>query len=352
MKAVSLFSGAGIGESRLNEINIDVTTGNELIESRANIYSQLVPTSTMINGDIRDEIIFDQLLANSPTNLDLLIATPPCQGVSIAGKNRKADQQVADDRNYLLFSVIKYIQLVRPKYVLIENVPQYLDLALPHKGQLKSVTQILWEEFGAEYEIDWQVINCADLGVPQSRRRSFIKLFIKGADWPWPEYVSQQLTLSDVIFDLPSLEAGQSSEIKWHFARKHSESHVLWMSHTPTGCTAFENPVFFPKKENGDPIKAYSTTYRRMRWDRPSSAITMRNDAISSQMNVHPGRKKQKGTYSDARVLTPLELLKVNSMNIEQWNGVEAPESVVRKVLGEGVPPLAINQILRPLVGK
>ena len=87
-----------------------------------------------------------------------------------------------------------------------------------------------------------------------------------------------------------------------------------------------------------------------MYWDKPAPAITMRNDAISSQMNVHPGRKRKNGTYSDARVLTPLELLIINSMDIKQWNNIEENEVLVRRVLGEGVPPLALNKILLPLV--
>ena len=87
-----------------------------------------------------------------------------------------------------------------------------------------------------------------------------------------------------------------------------------------------------------------------MYWDKPAPAITMRNDAISSQMNVHPGRRNIDGTYSDARVLTPLELLLVNAMNIDEWNKIDAEETLIRKVLGEGVPPRALNKIIEPLV--
>ena len=76
----------------------------------------------------------------------------------------------------------------------------------------------------------------------------------------------------------------------------------------------------------------------------------MRNDAVSSQMNVHPGRKMKDGTYSDARVLTPLELLLINTMDTEVWKTIEAEENLVRKVLGEGVPPMALNKIIEPLV--
>ena len=171
---------------------------------------------------------------------------------------------------------------------MIENVPQYLKLHLPHKGKLRTVEEILNLEFSGEYQIESQIINCADLGVPQSRKRAFIKLFPKNKTWAWPEHVKNQTLLEEVIGELPSLESGEDSGIPWHFARTHSPDHIEWMSNTPTGHSAFENPVHFPKGKDGKPIKAYNTTYRRMSWDKPAPAITMRNDAISSQMNVHP----------------------------------------------------------------
>lgn len=350
MKAISLFSGAGVGESRLAEIGVKVVGANELVEDRASLYSRVDPISRMVSGDIQNPTVFEKLLNFAPANLDLLIATPPCQGVSVAGKNRLAEQQLEDERNHLLFPIIDFINEVTPRNILIENVPQYLKLQLPHKGRLRSVEEILNMEFGDIYRVESRVINCADLGVPQSRKRAFIKLFKKGKKWDWPERVDEQVLLKDVISHLPTLESGEKSGIPWHFARNHSIDHIRWMKNTPTGMSAFDNEVHFPQGKNGEPIKAYNTTYRRMYWDKPAPAITMRNDAISSQMNVHPGRKLKDGTYSDARVLSPLELLLVNSMNVDDWNRIGAEENLIRKVLGESVPPLAINRIIEPLV--
>lgn len=351
MKAISLFSGAGIGESRLSEIGIDVILANELRNERAQLYRLINPHSQIVQGDIIDNSIFQLIVGHTTSPIDLVIATPPCQGVSIAGKNRKDVQQLADQRNYLLFPIIEAIKAVRPVYALIENVPQYLKLVLPHMGKLQTVEQILRAELGDLYSVESLVWDCADLGVPQSRKRAFIKIFEKGKNWPWPRKADQQICLKEAIGDLPSLEAGEVSGIPWHFARKHAKKHVEWLAHTPTGKTAFDNPVYFPKGINGVRIKAYETTYRRMRWDRPAPAITMRNDAISSQTNVHPGRLKRNGQYSDARVLTPLELFIINSMELAPWQTITASEVLVRRVLGEGVPPLAMNRIIGPLVG-
>ena len=231
----------------------------------------------MFAGDILEKKVFNSILEATPSKLDLLIATPPCQGVSIAGKNRLSSQQIEDERNHLLFPILKFIKETNPKHVLIENVPQYLKLFLPFKGQLRIVQEILEMEFSNSYQIESQVINCADLGVPQSRKRAFIKLFPKNKKWEWPTYVSKQKLLEETIGNLPSLESGEDSEIPWHFARSHSADHIQWMRHTPTGHSAFDNSVHFPKGKDGKPIKAYNTTYRRMSWDKPAPAITMRN---------------------------------------------------------------------------
>lgn len=163
--------------------------------------------------------------------------------------------------------------------------------------------------------------------------------------WNWPDTVTKKTTVRDAIGDLPSLEAGESSEIKWHFARKHDKRHVEWMKHTATGTSAFSNEIFYPQKEDGTRIKGYESSYRRIKWDEPAPTITIRNDAISSQRNVHPGRLKEDGTYSDARVLTPYELMILTSLPSD-WNiPDDTPEILIRQVIGESIPPLMVEKI-------
>ena len=84
--------------------------------------------------------------------------------------------------------------------------------------------------------------------------------------------------LQEAIGDLPSLEAGESSNIKNHYARKHPLNHVVCMRYTPTGKSAYDNDEYFPKKDNGEKIKGFKNTFKRMRWDRPAPTITMRNE--------------------------------------------------------------------------
>lgn len=345
IKGVSLFTSAGVGEAFLRDIGVKIVVANELLEDRAKLYSSLYKDTNMIVGDILNKKVFKEIIDKSGKNIDLLIATPPCQGMSMAGKNRDQKAMLSDQRNHLVFKIIDFINIKKPKYILIENVPTFLKIKLPFKNKLLTLEEILVSLYGKDYEIEARVMDTSEYGVPQKRTRAIIKMNKKGLHWSWPTKEKSK-TVREVIGHLPSLEAGQKSNTPWHFARKHSTDHILWMKNTPTGKSAFENKKHYPQKDNGSKIKSYMTTYRRIKWDEPSPTITMRNDAISSQLNVHPGRKLKDGTYSDARVLTPLELMLLSSLP-ENWNiPQDTPEILIRKCLGESVPPLLLKKVI------
>ena len=90
INAISLFSSAGIGELLLKNTSVNVLLANELIQKRADCYSFLHKDSKMLCGDIRDIEIKDKIINFSKeNNVKMLIATPPCQGFSTVGKNKK-----------------------------------------------------------------------------------------------------------------------------------------------------------------------------------------------------------------------------------------------------------------------
>lgn len=346
LKGLSLFSGAGIGETYFSNIGIDIVVANELLEKRANLYRALNPNTSVICGDITNPAIFNKIISSIPEKLDFLLASPPCQGMSVAGKNRCQKALASDKRNYLITYVIKAIKLTHPDYVLIENVPALFKLKLNYDSRYLTVLEILKSEFGNEYIIDSDVVDASDYGVPQVRLRAIIKLHRFNTQWPWPQK-KKKVTVEQAIGHLPSLESGQRSSIKWHFARKHSPENILWMKHTPTGESAFSNPIFFPQKKDGTRIRGYNSSYRRIRWDTPAPTITIRNDCIASQRNVHPGRLLPDGTYSDARVLTPLELMLLDSLPSD-WNiPDDTPELLIRQCIGESIPPLMLEEIVK-----
>lgn len=348
LKGLSLFSSAGIGEAYLSDIGVDIICANEIMKKRADLHSILYPNCKTICGSITDKDIFNEIIETSQ-GIDFLLASPPCQGMSIAGKNRNQNTMISDDRNFLINYVFDAIEILQPKYVMIENVSQLLKIKLPYNGELLKIVDILKDKFGMHYKIESKIVDAADYGVPQTRIRAIIKMYLKTTEWKWADHVKKKVTVKDAIGHLPSLEAGETSLIKWHFARPHTQENILWMRHTPTGCTAFKNKIYYPKKADGSKIRGYESSYRRIKWDEPAPTITIRNDCIASQRNVHPGRQNEDGTYSDARVLTPLELMLLNSLP-DNWNIPDnTPEILIRQVIGESIPPLMIKKLVNEI---
>lgn len=350
MNGVSLFSSSGIGELFLIKNGIKIKVANELIKRRAELYNVIHKDSSMICGDINNDIVFNKIIKKAKEEkCKFLIATPPCQGFSLAGKNKNLSEMQLDERNYLFLKVIELVKIQKFDYVIIENVPRFLQLVLPYKGKLLSPESILSNELGKNYNIDVQIYNSAEYSIPQTRKRAIIKIYKKNLNWPPPKKHKKQITLRESIGHLPTLESGQKSKIKWHFARVHSDSHILTMRHTPEGKSAFQNKKYFPKTKDGLVPKGFATTYSRLKWDEPSPTITMRNDAISSQRNVHPGRKLKNGTFSDARVLTIKELFLLTGLGDDFDLPTNTSEILIRQVIGECVPPGLIYEITKSI---
>lgn len=345
MNGLSLFSNVGIGEYFLKKNNIHIKVANEVIEKRAQFYAKNYPDSECIIGDIRFENISNLVIEKAIYHkCDFIIATPPCQGMSVLSNIK--DKR--DKRNNLIYETIHIIKSVKPKYVLIENVPQIQKTLIDIDQNPVNIIDYIRNSL-LDYTLNIKVVNCMDYGIPQNRKRTIILLSRSDVkEWKFKETKTRIKTLFDTIGHLPSLESGQSSSIKFHYAINHNDNHILWMKHTPTGKTAIDNPVHYPQKE-GRRIKCYRSAYRRLRWDKPASTITTNSAFISSQNNVHPGRKQIDGTYSDARCLTILEIMLLTGLD-KHWKIPEwASDKFIREVIGEGIPPMLIFELTRDL---
>lgn len=337
-----MFSSAGIAETYLPKINIQIKLANELIPERANYYKHFYPNVEMITGDIQDENVYKSFISKAEKlKPKFLLATPPCQGMSSLGKK---DYDV-DERNFLIFDVFKVIDKLMPDIIVIENVPKFLKLYFPFDGKNLKISEILTQKYGGKYNIYINIVNAKDYGVPQSRPRAVIILTKDGYSWSLPPK-EKEITLREAIGYLPSLKNGEHSNIKYHYALKHSEMQVECMSHTKEGCSALRNPVYYPKNKNGVKVSGFHNTYKRMRWDAPCPARTTNSGMISGHNNVHPGRPLPDGTVSDARALSLLELLIVSSIPTD-WNlPNDYKESFVREIIGEAIPPLLLKKML------
>lgn len=349
IKAISVFSSAGIGELLLKNTNVEVVAANELLPKRAECYSHFYPNTDMYCGDITLEETQDYMVsAAQKSGAKMLIATPPCQGLSTLGKNKKQIHYEKDRRNYLILSALNIIDRCDFDYVLIENVPTFLEMYFPYENDYFKLEEILNKKYSSKYKIEARVLNAKDYGICQSRPRAIIKMYKPDKKWSWPSE-ENEITLREAIGYLPSLESGESSDIPWHFAKKHNERAVLALKHTPTGKSAIANEVYYPKKEDGTRIKGFHNTFKRMDWDQPCPTRTTFSGSMSSHNNVHPGRLLPDGTYSDARVLTLLETFIVSSIPEDIDFPKDSTDTFIRTVIGESIPPKLMMKVIEKI---
>ena len=376
MRALSLFANIGVAEAYLDKIGVDVVLANELIKRRAELYSAIYPHTEMICGDITEKNTYEEIKSKSiAEKIDIVIATPPCQGFSRACRN----QDENDSRNLLIMPVISLVKEIQPKYVFIENVPQLLETEVTINGNKTLIQNYIESDLGNQYHINVNQINTENYGVPQSRKRTIILLTRKDQKvvWELPDESEDKVTLEDVIGDLPPLDpfikdvdeeefkglfpeyekkkAAAAKVSIWHQPPIHIKRQVITMIHTPTGKTAFDNEKYIPRKEDGSAVKGYKSTYRRLRWIDPASTVTMDNRKISSQNNVHPGHylgvdDNGDVLYSDPRVLSLFELMRVMSLPDDWPLPSDANVAFVRSVIGEGIPPLFVKKVFEKIV--
>lgn len=373
LKGLSMFANVGIAETYLNEVGIDIVIANELIEDRAKFYRHLNPEVDMIVGDITNEDIFNQVKNKAiDKQVDFMIATPPCQGMSCAGR-----KDPLDPRNFLIYYAIEMAKTLKPRFILIENVTMQQHTKIEYNGKSIYIPEYVENELGNEYVFNKnRIVNSMDYGVPQSRQR-YIYLLVRKDEqvhWEFPEKESTVITLRDAIGHLPTLDpcirekneqwrfpdfekkkAEGLKVSKWHYPPMHGWRNVEWMIHTPSGKSAFQNETFFPQTK-GRRVKGAPRTYMRMFWDKPATTVMQNSNVISAFSTVHPGRcviesdDDAQRIYSDARALSIYELLIVSSLpldwDIPNW----ASDTLIRQVIGEGIPPMLIKKALISLI--
>ncbi len=158
MNVVSLFSGAGGLDLGFIKAGHTIVWANDLFHDAVATYKRNLGNH-IIEKDIKD-IDSDEI-----PDCDIVIGGFPCQGFSVANTKR----HTSDERNALYKELLRVIRDKRPKFFLAENVKGILSL---NKG--KSFKMIMTDFTSSGYKVQYQVLNAADYGVPQSRERVII----------------------------------------------------------------------------------------------------------------------------------------------------------------------------------
>ena len=310
MNYVELFSGAGGLSLGFEEVGFKNVFSVEYNQQIAKTYQRNFPQNKLIIADIR--ILNDEeiLKLSEGKKIDVIIGGPPCQGFSLAGNIGRTF--VEDERNYLFKEFVRVVSLLKPSVFVMENVAR---MARHNKGKTIEEVKKSFEDIG--YEVQYQVLQAADYGVPQKRQRIFV-VGTLGQDFFYPEKtLSDYMTVKEAIDDLPPLQSGEKSEVPNHFAMKHSQQMLEKMSYVKDGGDRNSIPIEIRPK-SGDIRK-----YIRYNSNLPSVTVT--------------GDMRKVFHYNQNRALTPRELARLQSFPDEfvfEGNSIN-----IQQQIGNAVPP-------------
>ncbi|WP_278686977.1 DNA (cytosine-5-)-methyltransferase [Alistipes finegoldii] len=371
---ISLFSSAGIGCYGFKQENFYCIATVELLERRLKIQSynhKCFYNSGYICGDMTTQETKDKVFAElarwkkgySITDLDVLIATPPCQGMSVANHKKKDELK----RNSLVVESIKMTQQIKPKFFIYENVRAFLSsVCTDVDGNDKTIKEAIDTNLSGNYNILYRVLNFKEYGNPSSRTRTLVigvRKDIKEVS-PFDVFPDKQpeKTLRQTIGHLPSLvKMGEiwDKDI-YHNFRKYSAHMEAWIADIKEGQSAFDNTdiskiphtvkdgiIVYNAKKNGD-------KYTRQYWDKVAPCIHTRNDILASQNTVHPSDNR---VFSIREVMlmmsvptsfvwTDTPFCELNAMSDKQKQDfLKREEMNIRQNLGEAVPTVIFRQI-------
>ncbi len=390
LTAVSLFSGGGLSDLGYELAGFRFLVHVEADERRAQIGADNFPGSRWLGAKVQDskDAIVQAYSEASMRRLDLLTATPPCQGMSSSnpsrGKRRTPQALALEEKNRLMLELIPIATALSPRLIVAENVRQILTLDIEHASGRKKVVDLLREGL-PRYEVFSGVVNVADYGIPQVRKRALVvaihkdepclKRLSSGLPCPPPSHaeqpadgvqpwVSVRQWLEAMRYDSLDASCKELARGKHplHYVPAYGGDRYQQVSGIPpySGRSAYQNDtcpscgqrpveaglISCPycggvmrnrpyAEKDGQPylIKGFHSSYRRMSPDRPAYTITTNSSHVGSDFKIHPWEN---------RVLSILECADLQTVpRFYDWKRAEDNRTcyLIRNLVGEALPP-------------
>jgi len=356
--AADIFSGCGGLTEGLKQAGFQVLFAIDANHECCETYRWNHREVILIERDIRkvdEEDVLDMLSDTFDVEtVDLLAGGPPCEGFSIAGR-----RDPNDPRNRLFEEFMRFLKALQPRWFIIENVPGLISM---EKG--KVLERMLNEIRDAGYSVCYKILNAADYGVPQIRKRVFIVGTSTDCQITFPNPIHTTndplrppyVTVWEAISDLPQLEPGEEKNeyatppqndyqrlmregvgnqcLRNHRAAKHRKHIIERFKLIPQGGNMKDLPPI-PKIR---PEKIYGTRCRRLRADAPSYTVT----AHCFDDFIHPFQH---------RAITPREAARLQSFPdryvffgpLVKFHS--DPRQDQYEQIGDAVPPLLARAI-------
>ncbi len=246
-------------------------------------------------------------MGNTP--IGILAGGPPCQGFSVFGHRHMTstagyDPHI-DPRNRLVFAFLEAARILKPRWVLMENVP---GLASLDSGYFLDFLLDSFRDIGYN-NVEARIINCADYGVPQLRKRIIILGNRTGHIIPWPkrkffsepeDWQQPYATVGQHITDLADEKA--YSKHTCHVPMKHRERQVERYKYIPEGgkLNVDELPDYLKQGYRTDCVKNYSHIFKRLHRNKPAPTMVPGHNAFP----IHPWLNRSLTVREAARIQT------------------------------------------------
>ncbi len=377
---ISLFSSAGVGCYGFKLEGFECVATNELIPRRLEIQkfnNKCKYDSGYICGDITDKEIKNALYSQidmwkkkeNLSRIDVVVATPPCQGMSVANHKKSKTEII---RNSLIVESIKIIKKINPRFFIFENVPAFMKTVCTDiDGSNKTIAEAIENNLGCVYSYISRVINFKNYGACSSRQRTVvIGVSNDYADEVspfelYPDLVKER-TLREVIGELkPLKDFGEIDQTDiYHAFRVYPEHMREWIKDIKEGQSAFDNIEDFKKPHrviDGKLVinqRKNADKYTRQYWDKVGPCIHTRNDQLASQNTVHPCDDRVFSIRELMLMMTVPKSFKWVSEDISALNNLseekkraflKKEEIKIRQSLGEAVPTVIFQSIAKKI---
>ncbi len=372
---VDLFAGAGGFSSGFEMAGMKIIGGIEKDKWAAETLMNNHKDMKVIMDDIKE--VSNEVLVESFGSPDVIIGGPPCQGFSIANKN-SGDSK--DPRNSLFIEFLRAVKVLKPKVVVMENVPNLIKAKTANGEKVIDIIENELKALG--YEVESKILEAVKYGVPQIRKRLFVIGTLKKLEKFFPEekYTEEKyINLWDAISDLPEIEAREGAEeleytkdsqnefqskmrkestiVLNHKAMKHTKRMVERFKVMNWGESTKDVPDELKPYQRGNKGKISENIYdqnnRRMHPDKPCHTI-----AASFYANfVHPFKDRNFTAREGARIQTFPDNYKfygkptVVSKSLLKREGREGEAYLCQyNQIGNAVPPLLAKEIALNLI--
>lgn len=321
---IDLFCGIGGLSVGLRQAGFNVLGGVDIATLATEGYRANHPGARVWTRDIRSlspRTVMDALDLE-PGELDLLAGCPPCQGFSAMRTLRQASS-VEDRRNRLIAQFGRYAEALRPRAVMMENVP-----GLAHDPRLGRLQARLRR---AGYALMCGVLDAADYGVPQRRRR-FVLLGIRGG--PPVSFAPAQprmVTVRDALAGMPA--AGSAGDPLHDHGERRSQRICNLIASIPHDGGGQKDLPARQRLACHRRSRGFFDVYGRMAWDRPAPTMTSGCINPSKGRFLHPEAD---------RAITLREAALLQSFPADYVVPLTAGKYKAADLIGNALPPAFI----------